>query len=278
MQERFVRAFVLFFVLTVAFGILERLWPSIPKQAKWRKGVWLDTIYWFVTPVFSQILSMVCIGIVMLPLYIALGRSLAWDDILTGYGPIAQFPLWQQGAIAVIIGDFVGYWTHRLHHSRMLWDYHAIHHSSETMDWLSAVRLHPINDVVTHVGQAAPLLLLGFSPLAVEAYVPILSIHVAMIHANLSWNFGPFRYWLSSPAFHRWHHTMDKDGQGRNFAGMFPIYDILFGTYYLPKRQPGNFGIEGETMTEDFLGQILYPFRNWRFLKRFKKLKFQRDR
>lgn len=275
MQERFLRAFVLFFVLTIAFGILERLWPSIPKQPKWRRGVWLDTVYWFVTPMISQILSMICIGIVLLPLYVALGRSLTWDHVLTGYGPIAQMPLWQQGAIAVIIGDFIGYWTHRWHHTRMLWDYHAVHHSSETMDWLSAVRLHPVNDVITRVMQATPLLIFGLSPLAVEAYVPILSVHVAMIHANLAWNFGPFRYVISSPAFHRWHHTMDEDGQGKNFAGIFPLYDLLFGTYYLPLRQqPRNFGISGETMTEDFIGQILYPFRQWRFLRRFKRLKF----
>lgn len=275
MQERFIRAFVLFFLLTVAFGVLERLWPSIPKQPKWRRGVWLDTVYWFVTPMISQILSMICIGIVLLPLYVALGRSLSWDSVLGGYGPLAQLPLWQQGALAVIVGDFIGYWTHRWHHTAMLWDYHAVHHSSEIMDWLSAVRLHPFNDVISRVMQATPLLLLGLSPLAVEAYVPLLSVHVAMIHANLSWNFGPFRYLISSPAFHRWHHTMDEDGQGKNYAGIFPVYDLIFGTYYLPiRRQPRNFGISGETLTEDFLGQMLYPFRHWRFLKRFKALKF----
>ena len=275
MQERFIRAFVLFVVLTLAFGILERLWPSVLGQPKWRRGVWLDTIYWFVTPMISQVLSMICIGLIMLPLYVTLGRSLSWESILAGYGPVAQLPLWLQGAIAVIIGDFIGYWTHRWHHTAMLWDYHAVHHSSETMDWLSAVRLHPINDVITRVMQASPLLLCGLSPLAVEAYVPLLSVHVAMIHANLSWTFGPFRYCLSSPAFHRWHHTMDEDGQGKNFAGIFPLYDLVFGTYYLPtKRQPRNFGIFGETMTESFVGQILYPFRHWQFLKRFKQLKF----
>lgn len=274
MQERFVRALLLFIILTIAFGVLERLWPSIPKQPKWRRGVWLDTVYWFVTPMISQILSMVCIAIVLFPLYLALGRSLTWDSVLAGYGPLSQLPLWQQGAIAVIVGDFIGYWTHRWHHTPMLWDYHAVHHSSDIMDWLSAVRLHPMNDVISRVMQATPLLIFGLSPLAIEAYVPILSVHVAMIHANLSWNFGPFRYLISSPAFHRWHHTMDEDGQGKNFAGIFPLYDLLFGTYYLPKRrQPGNFGIFGETMTEDFMGQMLYPFRHWRFLKRFKGLK-----
>lgn len=269
MQERFIRALVLFIVLTIVFSILERRYASIRNQPKWRRGVWLDTLYWFVTPVISQVLSIITIALVLLPVYLLLERSLNWENVLAGYGPIAQLPLWLQGAIAIVIGDFIGYWTHRWHHTRLLWNYHAIHHSSEIIDWLSAVRLHPVNDIITRVMQASPVLLLGFSPLAVEFYVPFLSSYVAMIHANISWTYGPFRHFLASPAFHRWHHTMDEEGLGKNFAGLFPIYDVIFGTFYMPrKKQPRNFGLCGEKMTENFVGQLLYPFRQWKFLKK----------
>lgn len=269
MAGRFVRALVLFVVLTVFFGILERFWPSIPNQRKWRSGVWLDTLYWFVTPMISQVLSMISIALLLLPFYLLLERNLEWESILAGYGQFGNLPLWLQGAIAIVVGDFIGYWTHRWHHTPQLWDYHAVHHSSEIIDWLSAVRLHPINDVISRVAQASPLLLLGLSPLAVELYIPFLSSYVALIHANVSWTYGPFRYVLASPAFHRWHHTMDEEGWGKNFAGLFPIYDVIFGTFYMPgDRQPKNFGI-GERMTENFFGQLLYPFRNWQLLKRW---------
>lgn len=269
MEERLLRTLGLFIVLTIVFGILQRLWPSIPNQRQWRRGVGLDTLYWFVTPMISQILSMISIALLLLPFYLLLERSLAWESILAGYGPFGQLPLWLQGAIAIIIGDFIGYWTHRWHHTRQLWDYHAIHHSSETIDWLSAVRLHPVNDVITRVAQASPLLLLGLSPLAVEFYVPFLSSYVAMIHANISWTYGPFRYVLASPAFHRWHHTTDEAGIDKNFAGLFPIYDVIFGTFYMPRgQQPRDFGIGfGKTMTDNFVGQLLYPFRQWKLPK-----------
>ncbi len=268
MEGRLFRTLVLFIVLTVVFGILQRLWPSIPNQSRRRRGVWLDTFYWFVTPMVSQILSMISIALMLLPFYLLLQRSLNWESILAGYGPVAQLPLWLQGAIAIVIGDFIGYWTHRWHHTRQLWDYHAIHHSSETVDWLSAVRLHPVNDVITRVMQASPLLLLGLSPLAVEFYVPFLSSYVAMIHANISWTYGPFRYVLASPAFHRWHHTTDEAGIDKNFAGLFPIYDVIFGTFYMPRgQQPKHFGIYGERITDNFMGQLLYPFRQWKFLR-----------
>ncbi|MBD2079827.1 sterol desaturase family protein [Leptolyngbya sp. FACHB-17] len=269
MQERLIRTLVLFIVLTVLFGILERLFPSIPNQPKWRRGVWLDTFYWFFTPMAIQILSIISIALIFVPIYLLLGRSLAWHDVLAGYGPIAQLPLWQQGLLAIVMGDFVGYWTHRWHHTQQLWDYHAVHHSADTIDWLTAVRLHPVNDIISRVCQSSPVLLLGLSPIAVEAYVPLLSAYVAFIHANVRWTYGPLRYLLASPAFHRWHHTTDEDGQGKNFAGLFPIFDVIFGTFYMPcGRQPQNFGIAGETIPENFRSHLLYPFRNWRQGKR----------
>lgn len=263
MMGRFVRTIVLYLVLTGIFRLLEKYFASVPGQPHWRRGSGLDTLYWFVTPLISQILSMACIAIVMLPIYLLLGRSLNWETVLHGYGPIAAIPLWIQGIIAVVIGDFMGYWTHRLHHTRYLWDVHAVHHSSEIMDWLSAVRVHPINDVISRVFQATPVLLLGLSPLSVELYAPLLSAYVALIHANVRWTYGPIGHLFASPAFHRWHHTVEKEGEGKNFAGIFSLYDWIFGTFYLPKQQPRNFGLIDQPMTERFMGQMTYPMRSW---------------
>jgi sterol desaturase/sphingolipid hydroxylase (fatty acid hydroxylase superfamily) len=270
MEARFINALVLFVVLTVVFGILEYFWPSIPNQPKLRRGLGLDTLYWFVTPMVSQILAITAAAIVLLPFYVLLGRSLDLNSILAGYGPVAQLPLWQQGLLVIVIGDFIGYWTHRLNHAiPPLWNFHAIHHSAEIMDWLTAVRIHPINDVFSKGLQAIPIMLLGFSPIAVELYTPALSSYVALIHANLPWAYGHFRYVIASPAFHRWHHEMDKKAWGKNYAGLFPIYDVLFGTFYMPRgQQPREFGIYGETMTENFVGQMLYPFRHWKLPRR----------
>jgi sterol desaturase/sphingolipid hydroxylase (fatty acid hydroxylase superfamily) len=167
-----------------------------------------------------------------------------------------------------VLGDFLGYWTHRINHrSPTLWNLHAVHHSGEAIDWLSAVRIHPLNDMFSKGLKAIPVLLLGFSPLAVELYTPILSAYIAFVHANVPWAYGPFRYVIASPAFHRWHHAMDRKAWGKNYAGLFPIYDLIFGTFYLPNEQPKEFGIHGEKMTENFVGQMLYPFRNVKLFK-----------
>ena len=65
-------------------------------------------------------------------------------------------------AAILLIGDFIGYWTHRLFHGRVLWRFHAVHHRSTQVDWLSAVRLHPVNDAGAKVAQSLPLLFMGF--------------------------------------------------------------------------------------------------------------------
>jgi sterol desaturase/sphingolipid hydroxylase (fatty acid hydroxylase superfamily) len=268
-ETRFIRALVLFLVLTVVFGVLERLWPSIPNQPKLRRGLGLDIFYWFFVPIVNQGLAMIAAGLAVLPLYLLLGRSLAVNSILAGYGPVAQLPLWVQGLIVIVIGDFVGYWTHRLNHRiPVLWQFHAIHHSSEQVDWLTAVRIHPFNDVFSKGLQSIPILLLGFSPIAVELYTPILSCYVALEHANVPWSYGPLRYVIASPRFHRWHHAIDRSAWGKNYSGLLPIFDLLFGTFYMPLgQQPQEFGVAGEPITENFMGQMLYPFRDWQWLK-----------
>jgi sterol desaturase/sphingolipid hydroxylase (fatty acid hydroxylase superfamily) len=137
----------------------------------------------------------------------------------------------------LIAGDLLGYASHRLFHSRFLWKFHAIHHSAEDVDWLAATRLHPVNEIGTRVMQVVPLYLLGFRGAPLAAAVPLMAFYAIFLHANVRWDFGPLRYVIASPAFHRWHHTSQEEGLDRNFAGLFPWIDALLA------------------------GQLAYPFR-----------------
>ena len=62
-----------------------------------------------------------------------------------GHGPLAQLPLWVQAMLFLVLSDFMLYWLHRMFHGGGFWKYHAIHHSSEDLDWISAARFHPVN-------------------------------------------------------------------------------------------------------------------------------------
>ncbi len=160
----------------------------------------------------------------------------------------------------LVLGDFLAYWMHRAFHGGRLWRFHAIHHSSRDLDWLSSVRLHPVNDAVMRIAGAVPILLVGFSPLSLVAITPLLTLFAILLHANIDWDWGPLRSVVASPRFHRWHHTDEGEARDKNFAGLLPVWDILFGTYFMPSdRLPASFGTQ-TPVPEGLAGQILFPF------------------
>jgi sterol desaturase/sphingolipid hydroxylase (fatty acid hydroxylase superfamily) len=247
-------------ILEVVFLVLQRLWPAVRGGRLRRAGLLTDLTYWFATPLITRPVTTVCTYIALVPLFLLLGISAR--DGYQGYGPIAAQPAWLQALEMIVLGDFVGYWTHRWFHTGPLWRFHAVHHSSTELDWLSSVRVHPVNDVINHVMQAVVLVSLGFAPGAVAAYLPFLTFYALVVHANLSWSFGPLRLVLSSPTYHRWHHACEPEALNRNFAGLLPLWDALFGTLYLPAgRRATVFGVPGARLPDNFVGLTLYPFR-----------------
>ena len=244
-------------VLAVIFGALERVSPALKREG--RPELRTDLIYWFFTPLVTRGIQQVAVVIAVAPILLLMGRSLQ-DGI--GDGPGSTLPVALQVVLILAGGDLIGYWSHRIFHGRTLWKFHAIHHSSICVDWLASVRLHPVNDAVSKVMQAIPFVVLGFSPGVVAAYVPFLTFYALLLHANVSWSYGPFRYLIASPTFHRWHHSRSQAAWDKNFAGLLPIYDVLFGTFYMPDGvQPDDFGIPGDPVPANFLKQLVYPFR-----------------
>jgi sterol desaturase/sphingolipid hydroxylase (fatty acid hydroxylase superfamily) len=111
------------------------------------------------------------------------------------------------------------------------------------------------------LASAVPLLLTGFAPVALASIAPLLTLLAILVHANIDWDWGPFRSVIASPRFHRWHHTSENEGLDKNFAGLLPLWDILFGTYYMPKdKLPARFGTDAKVPT-GLIGQLAFPFR-----------------
>lgn len=255
------RLLIGFAVLLIVFRALELLRPRDRRLPLLRAGFWTDAAYWLFTPLVTRAATRIAVAIVAAPLAWAIYGRVDRDLILAGYGPLAQLPLWQQAIGILLLGDLVGYWMHRAFHGRRLWRFHAVHHSSTALDWLSAVRLHPINDALMRIAAAVPVLLLGFSPLAVVAAAPVLTLFAILLHANVDWDWGPLRSVIASPRFHRWHHTDEAQGRDKNFAGLLPLWDVLFGTYYMPRGQvPTSFGT-ATPVPAGLLGQLVFPFR-----------------
>jgi len=56
----------------------------------------------------------------------------------------------------------------------------------------------------------------------------------------------------------RW--SFAEEGRDKNFAGLLPLWDIWFGTYYMPGKRPKEFGVP-DPVPADLIGQIIWPFR-----------------
>ena len=63
---------------------------------------------------------------------------------------------------------------------------------------------------------------------------------------------------------HRWHqHLAGGAGGNANFAPVFSLWDVLFGTFYMPEGiVPAHYGVEDPAFPQGFLGQLIYPFRH----------------
>ncbi len=249
--------------LGVVFALLTHWSACNPGAPWWRKRELItDVCYWFLIPLGARFvrIGLMIVGAALLFNIHGADALIKFYD--NGFGPLATLPLWAQAITFLVFSDFLTYWIHRIYHGSTMWKYHAVHHSSRELDWISAARFHPINLFLGSVAVDVALLLAGISPNVMLWVGPFTTATSALVHANLNWTFGPLRYVLASPVFHRWHHTASDRGGNKNFAGTFPIWDVLFGTWYMPANElPDAYGVDEADFPQGFGAQMLYPFQ-----------------
>lgn len=141
-----------------------------------------------------------------------------------------------KASVAVVVfvffaSDLVGYWIHRaMHRVPVLWRFHSVHHEAHELSWLDAWRQHPVDFVLQGIAVGIPGALLGASLSEVMSVVLLRKAFTTFLHANVRVSFGAFSWVLASPEFHRVHHSADVRDYDRNFAGTFPLWDVVFGT------------------------------------------------
>jgi lathosterol oxidase len=187
---------------------------------------------------------------------------LAFSVGATWQSAIQSQPLGLQFIEALVVADFAQYWIHRLFHRvPALWRFHAVHHSSEEMDWLAGSRLHLVDIVVTRAVAFAPLYLLGFEESALRAYLVFVSFQAVFNHTNFRLELRNLGYVLVTPQFHHWHHAIPAEAPDKNFAAHVPVLDWLFGTYHRPRgRWPRRYGCPDDRQPLDWTRQFARPF------------------
>lgn len=144
--------------------------------------------------------------------------------------------------ITAVAIDFVFYWFHRASHRiRIFWTVHVSHHSSELMNFGTALRQPWLAPLVKPVFYW-PLPLLGFDPLAIMTVGAFLTIYGFWTHTEQIGRLGVFEWVFVSPAHHRVHHGSNPIYIDKNYANFLIIWDRLFGTFQ-DEMEPVRYGL-----------------------------------
>ncbi len=242
-------------VYSAVFVPLERLFAHRPHQSTFRLAWRTDLAYFFMSALLLQLTTLLTMQPAMV--------FFQWAVDPRVQAAVARQPGIVQFVEILVLTDLVQYRVHRaFHRVPLLWRFHRIHHSAETMDWLAGSRLHLVDVAVTRGLTYIPIYILGFSQAPLVVYIAFVSAQATFIHANVGFRFGALAWLLATPRFHHWHHGAETEAVDKNFAVHLPVIDWLFGTFYLPKdRWPGAYGLaDGTHVPEGFTRQFVEPF------------------
>lgn len=204
---------------------------------------------------------------ILVPRLLALAAVLAIAQWLHEHAPSPWWPhgwpLWAQVLAMVLAVDFLRYWVHRACHTWMpLWRLHEVHHSPDILYTLNVGRFHPLEKLLHFACDGLPFLLLGVAPEVLAGYFLLYAVNGFFQHSNLRLRYGWLNYVVGSAETHRWHHARDPRRAQCNFGNTVILWDLLFGTWYLPKDGAAlDIGIMDRGYPKGFWAQMAAPFR-----------------
>ena len=137
---------------------------------------------------------------------------------------------------------FISFFTHFLMHKvQFLWLIHRVHHLDTEMDVSTTVRFHPVEFIINLIIGAPIVLAFGMTPWVLLLYELLDAVVNLFTHANIRLPSGIERvihYVIVTPDLHRIHHSSWQPETDTNFGAVFPIWDILFGTFQTQTRTP----------------------------------------
>jgi sterol desaturase/sphingolipid hydroxylase (fatty acid hydroxylase superfamily) len=182
--------------------------------------------------------------------------------------------------VALFLSYEIGYWLHHwlCHRVPFMWEFHRVHHSAEVLTPLTNFRVHPVDTIifanilaitaavangVTHyaLGDTSHQYALSGTNIILIVFI---HIYVHLQHTELWIPFrGVFGRIFVSPAHHQVHHSDNPAHFNRNFGSCLAIWDWLFGTLYIPKKQREklHFGVEPDRFpAHTITGELIAPF------------------
>jgi sterol desaturase/sphingolipid hydroxylase (fatty acid hydroxylase superfamily) len=253
------------YLIVPLFMFLEFLFPCNPSQPLIGKGFLQDAIWYllytplaliFVFPVLEILHSLFdqYLG------FLSLGTRLAW-------------PPYVQIIAALLLAELFIWFNHFVRHKILtLWHFHAVHHSQKELNIFTDDRTHIVDLLVGSLLTFIPFFIFDVSNLYAITIISIYKpLHNRFIHANIKINLGWLGLLVTSPQFHRVHHSVEPAHADKNYGVYFSFYDYLFGTACKSRNVYPETGIadasypdEGKVralqLPVNWLAQMVYPF------------------
>ncbi len=221
---------ILFLVLFALFALAETIEPKrdgpMHRKARWFTNLLLTTI----NVAVLSLLPVTFFGVAV------------WATI-EGYGLFNYFemPGWLLISGTLLARGFISFFTHFLMHKvPVFWRLHQIHHLDTELDVSTTVRFHPLEFVVNLIIGVPIVVIFGMSPWVLLFYELLDAGINVFSHANVRlpiWLDRALRYFIVTPDLHRIHHSSWQPETDSNFSAVFPIWDIIFGTFRTKTRE-----------------------------------------
>jgi sterol desaturase/sphingolipid hydroxylase (fatty acid hydroxylase superfamily) len=223
----------LFFGFLGAFLIAERVVPKRkPRNARARR--WLTN---------AALTTVVILSLPLLPVSFITAAYWGQKNGIGLFNLIGEgMPLAVLVTLTLLVRGFISFGTHYLNHKvPFLWRFHRVHHLDTELDVSTTVRFHPLEMAISLVLGLPVVLLFGLSPWVLIFY-ELLDVSVTLFsHANIRlapWLARHLRYFIVTPDLHKVHHSTYQPETDSNFSAVFPIWDILLGTFRTETREP----------------------------------------
>ncbi|MBD78658.1 MAG: hypothetical protein CL840_07050 [Crocinitomicaceae bacterium] len=248
-------------ILSIAFSLLFIFCEhSMPYRLVWKEtqGDFLaDILQTFVTLPLAYRLTEVSIPVLILYF------STEYTRVFNSESFFAANDLLLNAAMVLIVCEFFYYWVHRLSHTiPTLWKLHSVHHGAPRVYWANSGRFHFLDALLGAFAYMLPIFILGVPMEVSIVVISILAITGFMEHTNIDFRTGILNYLFNTAEHHRWHHSEVLDESNKNFGKVLIVWDLIFGTYYLPNnKEVQEVGIKDEKVPVSFIGQLKYPFQ-----------------
>lgn len=246
------------FVFVIGLMIFQFLYDKFYKKEKRNsKELFSNSLYYGIKKFFSAYFY---VEIAKLPYIWAADYGLK----LSGTGLI-----WLDFVLALLIIDLFQYWTHRLAHvNPFLWAGHQLHHSSDALNFTTAVRISHFIYLNFVYAQLVGYFVFRLSPAPLIAAVIFSNYYQFFGHSDYMKKNSVLSYIFTTPKDHSVHHQSVHDGQNSNFGGVFTIFDRFHGTYS-NKACTSEYGCAVNYDRNDIFAYQFVPYINlWKKLKK----------